>query len=424
MSVRIFHPMVAPFVQQAARALHEAKQLDLFVTSVRHDPAALWQRAANALARAGGWDLDRELRRRAVTAVPPELVESHPWRELLRVAVARLDRDGRATDFVWERAEQAFDRRVARGLHAGLTGLYAYEYSSLASINRAKSLNLKVAYDMPAPEPAFVQGILDRELAGFPELHTPWHRWTAEREHRRIARRHAEFRAADVVIAASAFTRSTFAPAGLDATKVRVVPYGAPEPVGEDVARTGGSPAGEPFTFLWAGTFGIRKGAHHLLEAWRAANLGRHARLLVYGSLALPARVLQPAPAGVEFHGAIPHAELMGALHRADLLVFPTLCDGFGMVATEAWSRGLPVLTTSAAGAADFLRPGENGWLVPPADPAALAAMLEWCVAHRAEIRAQRPAARATAARWQWADYRRELAAVLHTAGCFGPSSG
>lgn len=423
MSVRLFHPSVAPFVQQAARALHEAGQLDRFVTSVRHDPGSAAQRAAIRLARLAGRDLDRELRRRAVTEVPPELVESHPWGELLRVAVARLDRDGRATDFVWERVEQAFDRRVARDLHRGLTGLYAYEYCSLASISRARSLGLRVAYDMPAPEPTFVQSLLDRELAKFPELLTPWHRWTAEREQHRIARRHAEYRAADVVIAASEFTRSSFARAGLDIAKVRVVPYGAPEPVGEDDARSGGSPAGTPLTFVWAGTFGVRKGAHYLLEAWRMADLGRHARLLVYGSVALPARLVQPAPAGVEFRGAVPHPDLLGALRGADALVFPTLCDGFGMVVTEAWSRGLPVLTTSAAGASGLLRPDENGWLVPPADPAALAERLAWCVSHRSRLQAMRTAARETAARWQWADYRRELAAVLRAAGCFGPAS-
>lgn len=419
MSVRIFHPMVAPFVQQAARALHEAGQLDRFITSIRYDATRRGQRWAVRAARLFRWDLERELRRRTVTEIPAVCVESHPWGELLRVLTARLDRDGRATDFIWERAEQAFDRRVARGLHRGLTGLYAYEYCSLASILRARELGLPVAYDMPAPEPTFVQGLLDRELAKFPELLTPWHRWTADRESRRIARRHAEYRAADVVIAASNFTKSSFAPAGLDDAKVRVVPYGAPPPVTENEALSGGSPKTAPLTFVWAGTFSVRKGAHYLLEAWRAAGLGRHARLLVYGSIALPPRIMHPLPAGIQLCGAVPHAELMQSMKTADLLVFPTLCDGFGMVVTEAWSRGVPVLTTRAAGAADLLRPGENGLLVPPGDCAALAEQLQWCVGHRSELSAMRIPSLATAATWQWSDYRKKLATVLGASGLF-----
>lgn len=419
MSVRIFHPMVAPFVQQAARALHEAGQLDAYITSIRYAPDSAAQRAAFAAARLVGLDLEREFRRRTVSAVPLEKVVSRPWGELLRVATARADRDGRLTDFVWERTEQAFDAAIARQLHPGLTGLYAFEYSSLAAITRANALGIRVAYDMPAPEPRFVQALLDREAAKFPELLTPWHQWTADREEGRIARRHAEFTRANLVVAASQFTRNSFAPAGLDVTKVRVVPYGAPPVVARDIALSGGTTSG-PLELVWAGTFSVRKGAHYLLDAWRTHRLGRHARLRVYGSVPLPDRIVKPVPEGIEFAGAVPHSELMAALHRADALIFPTLCDGFGMVVTEAWSRGVPVITTTAAGAADLLRPDENGMLIPAADAGAIAQAVDRCLSRRTELRAMREPALRTAASWQWSDYRARLAAVLREGGLFG----
>ncbi len=422
MSVRIFHPMVAPFVQQAAFALHEVGQLDRFVTSIRRDEHSLGQRVISKLARPLGIDVPRELSRRVVRNLPHELVESHPWGELLRVAVARLDRDGRVLDYVWERAEDAFDRRVARGLHSGLSGLYAFEYSSLASITRARSLGLSVAYDVPAPEPVFVQNLLNREMEKFPELVTPWHQWTAAREPDRIARRRAEFARANVVIAASTFTRESFASAGLDTTKVRLVPYGAPPVNDRDVALAGGSPAHAPLNLLWAGTFSVRKGAHYLLESWRRNHLGRHAKLRIFGSIALPDRLLYPLPDGVEIGGAVPHQELMARFHEADALIFPTLCDGFGMVVTEAWSRGVPVLTTPAAGAADLLQDGRNGVLFAPASSNEVTRVVDWCLAHRTQLRAMREAALATAANWQWSDYRARLAAVLREAGLFSRS--
>jgi glycosyltransferase involved in cell wall biosynthesis len=99
----------------------------------------------------------------------------------------------------------------------------------------------------------------------------------------------------------------------------------------------------------------------------------------------------------------------MGHYHRADLLVFPTLCDGFGLVATEAWSTGLPVLTTSRAGVADMLRPGVNGLLMRHGDPGTLAETLTWCLENRPALRAMRSGARASAAAWQWSDYRLAL---------------
>lgn len=414
MSVLLSHASVAPFVQQAARALHEAGLLDRFVTTLRHDPTSPRQRIACAAARLIGFDLATQLARRRVTELPPAKVESLPYGELLRLLVGRLDRGGRAADLVWARTEPAFDRAVARRLRAGRhTAVYGFEYSSFATFTRARALGLRTFYDMPAPEPRFVQLLLAREIAKFPELDTPYHRHTSAREEGRIARRRAEWAAADLVLAASRFTRDSFARAGLDATKVRIVPYGAPPAVTPDEAATGGGGSDAPLTLLWSGTFSIRKGAHYLLEAWRNGGFGRHARLRVFGAVGLPDRVLRPLPDGVELGGSIPRDRLMAHYQSSDALIFPTLCDGFGMVATEAWSRGLPVITTVNAGAADLLQPNRNGLLIEAGSAAAIESVIAWCLDHRAELSAMRGDSRATAAGWQWSDYRRALVAAL-----------
>lgn len=413
MSVVVFHPMVAPHVQQAARAIHEAGQLARFVTSVCDEPASPRQRLLTAAGRLAGLDLAREFKRRAIRDLPGHLVESHPWGELLRVAVNRIDPDKRLTDFVWERTEFAFDELVARKLHRGLTGVYGFEYSSLATFRRARALGLRVGYEMPAPEPRFVHDLIDAETEKFPELRTAYHDYTAVREDARTARRRAEWASADVIIAASRFTRDSYARAGLDVARVRIVPLGAPPAVDSAAVASGGSPAGEPLRLLWAGTFSIRKGAHYLLEAWRLGGFGRHARLRVYGANGLPDSLVDPLPDGVELLGSVPREELMEQYQRSDALVFPTLCDGFGMVVTEAWSRGLPVITTTRAGAADLLRVGENGLLCEAGDASALAAAIDWCLSHRGELRAMRAGARESAARWQWTDYRASLRTAL-----------
>jgi len=410
-------------VQQAARAILEQGQLDRFMTTVRDDPTRLAQRFLCRAARLAGRDLRTQFHRRAVTEVPAEKVESHPWGELLRLAAGAVDRDGRFTDFVWQRTENAFDGLVARRLHRGLTGVYGFEHSSRLTFERARGLGLRVAYDTPAPEPRFAQKVLEAEVDRFPELRTPYHRYTATLEEQRIAHRHAEWHCADIVIAASNYTKQSFARSGFDVGKVQVVPYGAPALAPRDQAQRGGTAPDAPLTFLWAGTFSVRKGAHYLLEAWRAGDFGRHARLRVFGAVALPDRVLRPLPSGVELNKSIPRPELMAQYRECDALMFPTLCDGFGMVVTEAWSSGLPVITTPCAGAAELLKPGHNGILVRPADAGAIAESIDWCLSHRPELQAMRESALATAAGWQWSDYRRTLAGALRIARLFGPPS-
>jgi glycosyltransferase involved in cell wall biosynthesis len=413
---------VAPFVQQAARAIDEAGQLSRFLTTVRDDPDSLRQKLICNLGRLAGRDIGAQFKRRAVTEVPLSKVESHPWGELLRLATGAVDRDGRMTDFVWQRSENAFDRLVARRLSADLTGAYGFEYCSRYTFEAARGLGLKTAYDVPAPEPRFVQQILDKEIEKFPELSTGYHRYTAKLEEERIAHRRSEWNNADVVIAASQYTKRSFAAAGLDVSKVRVVPYGAPV-VEAPAGASRSLPAPDrPLVLIWAGTFGIRKGAHYLLDAWRSGGFGKNARLRVFGAVALPDRVLNPLPEGIEIFGAISRAELMTQYRESDALIFPTLCDGFGMVVTEAWSRGLPVITTDCAGASDLLKPGQNGLLIRAGSAPAIAETLEWCLAHRGELQAMRECSASTAANWQWADYRKALADVLRLANMFGAS--
>ena len=419
MSVLIFHPSVAPFVQQAARAIHEAGPLGRFFTTVHDQPASLHQRLFRNIGRIAGRDFAQQFRRRAVTELPPEKVISVPWGELLRLAIGAVDRDGRATDFVWEKAELAFDRRVSRAVRTELTGVYGFEHSSLFTFQRARALGLRVAYDVPAPDSAFVHDLLAREAERFPELRTPYHLHTAKREARRLARRRSEWHAADLVIAASQFTRDSYARAGLPVEHVRIIPYGAPPPAPREMALRPDGGDDTRLALVWAGTFSIRKGAHYLLDAWRQGNFGRHARLRVFGAITVPDGILHPLPEGIELGGSIPRTELLEHLRQSDALIFPTLCDGFGMVATEAWSCGLPVITTDRAGAADLLKSSENGLLIRAGEAGAIREALEWCATHRTQLREMREAAYGTAVRWQWGDYRRALAAVLRNAGLF-----
>jgi L-malate glycosyltransferase len=62
-------------------------------------------------------------------------------------------------------------------------------------------------------------------------------------------------------------------------------------------------------------------------------------------------------------------------LQMADMVVFPSLDDEpMGNVILEAWSWGKPLVTANFRGAREIVRHGEDGWAVPCADAAALAA--------------------------------------------------
>ncbi len=67
-------------------------------------------------------------------------------------------------------------------------------------------------------------------------------------------------------------------------------------------------------------------------------------------------------------------------LKRVDAVVVPSDGEPFSMIALEALFAGVPVIATRGGGPEDFVLDGENGWLVPPGDAAALARCFERCL--------------------------------------------
>ncbi|MBE7219500.1 MAG: glycosyltransferase family 4 protein [Caulobacteraceae bacterium] len=131
------------------------------------------------------------------------------------------------------------------------------------------------------------------------------------------------------------------------------------------------------FRVLCVGLLTPRKGQHVLLRAWRRLALPK-AELLLVGTPGRDARaVLAGMPSHVSLLGHVDHRALGTLLSRADCLVLPSIEDGFGQAALEAMACGVPVILSDAVGAAELVRPGLSGLVVPALDAAALADALE-----------------------------------------------
>jgi len=123
----------------------------------------------------------------------------------------------------------------------------------------------------------------------------------------------------------------------------------------------------------------------------------------------------------IRLAGVLTGAALSHAYTTADLLVAPSRSETYGMTVTEALAHGLPVIAAAVGGlpealgsTADGTRPGE---LVPPGDPAALAAALgDWLgdEHHRQRLRAAARQRRATLRGWEQTTHEIANALTVH----------
>ena len=212
-------------------------------------------------------------------------------------------------------------------------------------------------------------------------------------------------RAADAVIATDrALEPVVLRHLGIPRDKMRTIPnaldlrqvdaYSDPARLG-DLRRTHNLAPGER-VLLSVGRVEASKGFHVLLRAlaaaqahgsldgkpWRWVSLGegpyRPMLQMLASELGLDKHVL--------FIGRVEDAEMHAWHELSTLFVHPTLYEGSSLVTLEAMAHRRAVVASAAGGIPDKVRPGENGWLVPPGDPSPLAAAISGALADPARL--------------------------------------
>ncbi len=179
-------------------------------------------------------------------------------------------------------------------------------------------------------------------------------------------------------------------------------------PNGVDVEAAPRTPVGpaEELRLLFVGRPEERKGLPILLTAFGALVEHVPCRLSVIGADRedVLRYISDPELMGaIDLHGRVSGERLWEELHRADVLCAPSLSgESFGMVLTEAFAAGTPVVASGIAGYSDVVTDGVDGLLVPPGDPQRLAEELQRVYHEPERLRAMGEAARRSAQRYAW----------------------
>ena len=156
----------------------------------------------------------------------------------------------------------------------------------------------------------------------------------------------------------------------------RVIPNGVHVDM-EAAARAAQRPAGESLRIAFVGQAVQRKGLSLLLRAFEALREHIPCELVAIGPSQEELAPLLLDARGVTALGKVDESTKEQVLRDADVLCAPSLGgESFGMVLTEAFAAGTPVVASDIAGYRDVVRHGVDGLLVPVGDAQALAEAL------------------------------------------------
>ena len=181
--------------------------------------------------------------------------------------------------------------------------------------------------------------------------------------------------------------------------RYRVIPNGVHVP--EHVAATITGDA--PLRILFVGQAVERKGLPLLLRAFEALRDHIETTLTLVGVTPEEVEPMLLDRRGVHALGKVDDDRKRAELAAADVLCAPSLGgESFGMVLTEAFAAGTPVVASEIAGYADVVRHGVDGLLVPRGDATALAVTLHELAHDRPRLAAMGAAAAEHAHRYAW----------------------
>lgn len=409
MKVVLSHPTGNQNVRAALDGLNKAEMLSQFYTSIASFENGF-------LDNIGSLRPLQEIHRRRFDPSLRHLTKSFPYKETGRLLFSKAglkkltqhETGPFSVDAVYHFIDRKTAEKVRKVHRKNISAVYAYEDGAEFTFRAARESGIQCLYDLPIGYWKTARKILAEEMEKWPD-------WSATLtgfmdSPAKLARKNAELQMADRIFVASHFTAQTLDDFDGRLAPVEVIPYGFP-PVTHK--RDYSSFNGRRLKILYVGSLSQRKGIANLFAAVEA--FSSHVELTVIGR-----RVTDNCPAleaVLKKHRWIPslsHSDILNMMQQHDVLVFPSLFEGFGLVITEAMSQGTPVITTAHTAGPEFISDEYNGWIIEAGSTIALKNSLEKILSDTSCIKSAGRAAMDTAAKRPWEIYGKELASAVY----------
>jgi glycosyltransferase involved in cell wall biosynthesis len=247
-----------------------------------------------------------------------------------------------------ERALALHDKVVASRIakSAGSIDLvHVWSLGARETLKTARRLGIPTVLERPNAHTRFAYEIVQKECESLGVMLPPDHEHAYNAE--RLRKEEEEYRLATRLLCPSNFVVKTFLDQGFRRDQLVRHIYGYDESVYFPDTRA--KDTGTGLTMLFVGVCAVRKGLHYALEAWLKSPASENGSFLIAGEF-LPAykEKLQPMLCHSSVQVLGHRNDVPELMRKSDLLILPSIEEGFGLVIAEAMGSGCVSLASEA----------------------------------------------------------------------------
>lgn len=395
---------------ETATALKKSGLLYKYITSIYDKDGSITSKAKRLLP----FKMQKKaMGRHCIALDNNDVVQFDELKFLMVLMLSKFPHTEALCRFLNDRFSDSFGRKVAElAIRENVDAVICYDSNCkvLFDILSKKAPHIRRIMDVSTANRIYMVHEFDKYINETGEAHIKQEQsflWKKSNCKRYIS----EIQNTEYFIVASQFVKKSLLYSGVKEKQISVIPYGVDPKKFSYRKKTKYK---EKLQLLYVGQITCKKGLEYLLKAVSTFPTEKVSITLAGDfNKTNPIYRKYKDKDNIQFLGFVTRDVLANVYREADVFVFPTLGEGFGMVILEAMSCGLPAIVSDHAGGNDVILDGFNGFEFEAGNEKMLSSQIEWFILHPERIPEMSENAYETALNYTWDRYHTNVSRVI-----------
>lgn len=286
-----------------------------------------------------------------------------------------------------------------------IKAVYCYEDGALETFKIAKKHGIICIYELPTGYWRSLHSLNKEENENNKEWSFSWS--AIKDSNQKLLKKDEELMLADVIFVASNFTKETLKDFPKKLSNIYVIPYGFPKAI--NFSSKNWFSKERKLKVLFVGGLKQGKGLSYMVDAIN--KLKDKVTFSYIGEGPALNLIKTKLPEG-NYLGTMAHEEVLNQMKNHDVLLFPSLFEGFGMVITEAMSQGMVVIASDNTALPD-IADNSSSICVPIRDSKSIEIALKKLIEEPFLVQSLGKEALLKASTYQWKNYEENISKII-----------